>query len=539
MTRCSLLSYFCEVNHTERQDLYNNQINLLVTIDRNYLFPLKMMLGSYTEMHKDIKTDVFVVHSALTAEDFSSLKQVVANTGIQIHNIKITERYFSDTPVLERLPEESFYRLLAFLYLPESVERCLYLDPDVCIRKSLLSLYNMELGDSYLAAAGHMHGFCNVLNKARLGCQEQKRYLNSGVMLMNLSAIRKDFVLEDVLDCLEENVQRLILGDQDMANILFGKKTKFIDERIYNLDERAFKYFNKRKQIDLDIVERETAILHYNGKYKPWNDGYKGVLNCFYPGVNKLGEAPTGLIIKQIKSLYRITHPTKQQVIVIFGGLLFVLVCICSYVFFGKELIKIISDPAVFREWLNNFGVFDEIIFILVRAAQTVVKFIPAEPLEIGSGYAWGAIPGMLYCVIGNMIGTVVIFVLVKHFKQKVIKLFLPTQNMKSVMMFQNSEKIYVLLFFLYLIPGSPKDGFTYFVGMLSVKFVPFMVITFIARMPSVLSSTLCGATLAERQYLISALIFGATIILAILGGFVCRRFAKKKGEKEHLSQST
>lgn len=523
----------------ERQALYNDQINLLVTIDRNYLFPLAMMLGSYAEIHKDIKTDVFVAHSALTAEDFLFLEQAVADTGIQIHNIKITERYFCDTPVLERLPKESFYRLLAFLYLPESVERCLYLDPDVYIRKSLLPFYNMELGDSYLAAAGHMHGFCNAINKARLGCKEQKRYLNSGIMLMNLSVIRKDFALEDVLECLEENVQRLILGDQDMANILFGKKTIFIDERIYNLDERAFKYFKKRKQIDLDVVERETAILHYNGKYKPWNDGYKGVLNSFYPNVNELGEAPTGLLKKQIKSIYRITHPTKQQAIVIFGALLFALVCIFSYVFFGKELIKIVSDPTVFREWLNNFGVFDEIIFILVRAAQTVVKFIPAEPLEIGSGYAWGAITGMLYCVIGNMIGTVVIFALVKHFRQKVIKLFLPTQNMKSIKMFQNSEKIYVLLFFLYLIPGSPKDGFTYFVGLLPVKFAPFMVITFIARMPSVLSSTLCGATLADRQYLTSALIFGATIILAILGGFVYRRFTKKKGETAHLSQSS
>lgn len=517
------------MNRTEYQILCNRSINILVTIDRNYLFPLATMLGSYVQTHKDVKTDVFVAHSALTAEDFLYLEQAVANTGIQIHNIKITGRYFSDTPVLERLPEESFYRLLAFLYLPENMERCLYLDPDIYIRKSLIPLYTMELGDSYLAAAGHIHGFVNALNKARLGCKEQKRYLNSGVMLMNLSAIRKDFTLEDVLECLEENARRLILGDQDMANILFGKKTIFIDERIFNLDERTFKYFNKRKQVDLDTVERETAIVHYNGKYKPWNDGYKGVLNCFYPEVDEPGAAPTGILKKQIKSIYRITHPTKQQAIVLIGGLLFILGCIFSYVFFGKKLIKIVSDPTVFREWLNKFGAFDELIFILIRAAQTVVKFIPAEPLEIGSGYAWGAVPGMLYCVIGNMIGTVVIFALTKRFGQKIIELFLPTKNMKSIKMFQSSKRIYALLFFLYLIPGSPKDGFTYFVGLLPVKFVPFMVITFIARIPSVFSSTLCGSALAERQYLVSALIFAATIVLAILGGLIYRRYTKSR----------
>lgn len=222
-----------------------------------------------------------------------------------------TTRFFC-TPVLERLPEESFYRLLAFCYLPESIERCLYLDPDIYVRKSLIPLYTMELGDSYLAAAGHMHGFRNALNKARLGCKEEKRYLNSGIMLMNLSAIRKDFTLEVVLECLEENVQRLILGDQDMANILFGKKTILIDERIYNLDERTYKYFNKRKRFDLNAVKQETAIVHYNGKYKPWNDGYKGVLNCFYPKVDEPGNAPKGILKKQLKSIYRITHPAKQ-----------------------------------------------------------------------------------------------------------------------------------------------------------------------------------------------------------------------------------
>ncbi len=162
------------MNHTKRQAIYNDQINLLVTIDRNYLFPLKTMLSSYAETHKDIKTDVFVVHSALTTEDFQYLEQVVFDTDIQIHNIKITDRYFSDTPVLERLPEESFYRLLAFLYLPESIERCLYLDPDIYIRKSLLSLYNMDLGDSYLAAAGHCMGSETPSIKQGLAARNRK-----------------------------------------------------------------------------------------------------------------------------------------------------------------------------------------------------------------------------------------------------------------------------------------------------------------------------------------------------------------------------
>lgn len=162
------------------------------------------------------------------------------------------------------------------------------------------------------------------------------------------------------------------------------------------------------------------------------------------------------------------------------------------------------------------------------------MKFIPAEPLEIASGYAWGTVPGMLYCVIGNMIGTLVIFALTRRYGKRILNLFIPVKNMKLLNVLEGSEKIYMLLFFLYLIPGSPKDGFTYFVGLLPVKLMPFMVITFIARMPSVLSSTLCGSSIAEQQYWIAILIFVATIILAAIGGFAYNAFVKRKEQKKN-----
>ncbi|MGM9663470.1 MAG: glycosyltransferase [Eubacteriales bacterium] len=85
-------------------------------------------------------------------------------------------------------------------------------------------------------------GFLNRFNKARLGLHGEK-YINSGVMLMNLRKIREDFTSESILECFKENTKRHIMGDQDLINILFGEYTVFIDERIYNLDERSL-YFS-------------------------------------------------------------------------------------------------------------------------------------------------------------------------------------------------------------------------------------------------------------------------------------------------------
>lgn len=501
-------------------------INILVTIDKNYIPPLSVMLNSYGDVHKDTETHLYIAYSSLTEDDICFLRQVAEHNGIILHDIRIKEQWFAGTPVLERLPEESFYRLLAFRYLPQEVHRCLYLDPDIIIRHSILSLYYMEMGDHYIAAASHTYGAKNKLNLLRLGLFENKRYINSGIMLMNLDAIRRDFTLESILKSLNENIQKLFMGDQDLINILFGRNVLLIDERIYNLDERTFRHY--KDSFHLQDVEKQTAIIHYNGKFKPWLNGYKGELECFYPQVADKGPAPKGKWKAQFQALYQIMCPDLNQKIMIgsFFGVL--MLCACLWFSFGKELIKIIAEPQLFRSWLDQFGLFDELAFILIRAVQTVVKIIPSEPLEIASGYAWGAIPGMLYCIIGNMIGSLVILALVRRFGKKFVQHLLPEKTMHMLGAFQDSQKTYTLLFILYLIPGSPKDGFTYLVGLLPIRTVPFMLLSFIARIPSVLSSTICGASLAGKQYFLSVVVFVVTAILAVGFGFLYNKYMKK-----------
>ena len=505
------------------------QINLLVTVDEKYIPPLVTALDSFASVHKGIKTKVFVAHSSIPDGEFDNLKKRFSPLDIDIISVKITEKWFSDTPVLERLPEESFYRLLAFDYLPKNVDRCLYLDPDIYIKKPLTELYNMDLAGKYIAGASHTYGLKNALNKVRLGIKN--RYFNSGVMLMNLEQIRRDFTVKTVIDCLKDNMQKLIMGDQDLANLLFGEKCVLIDEKIYNLDERTFKY--NKKEYDIKWVEENTAIIHYNGKFKPWLDGYEGELDIFYPSIPSKGTAPKTDPKKRIKAIRAIMRLKSRQKIVIAGFLSVMILCIISYFTVGNELLKIISDPVIFRTWLDKFGNFDELVFIAIRSVQTIIKFIPAEPLEIGSGYAWGAIPGMFYCIVANMIGTVFIWIFTKRYGRKFVEFFIPIKHIESFFMFKNSAHIYVLLFFFYLIPGSPKDGFTYIAGLLPIKFVPFMIVSNIARMPSVLSSTMCGATLADKNYFVSGLILIITVLLAVIGSVIYGFYIKRKNHSK------
>ncbi|MBR3942300.1 MAG: VTT domain-containing protein [Clostridia bacterium] len=503
-------------------------INLLVTIDKKYLSPLITMLISYGENHKTEETHVYVAHSSLDTEDFAALNTQIRNyPNIHIHSIKITESWFKDTPVLERLPEESFYRVLAFHYLPESVDKCLYLDPDIYILKNLSSLYETDLEGYYAAAASHVHGFINLCCKIRLGLK-QERYINSGVMLMNMEAIRRDFTVPKVLEALEKYIQRLLFGDQDLLNLLFDKKILYIDETIYNLDEKALRIH--RKTMDLQAVKEKTAIIHYNGKYKPWLTGYEGSLAVFYPRVEKTGEATRGTLKNQAKAFRNILQLSPQQKKMLRTTFFLLITCLALYFFFGKEMVQAVQDPQQFKEWLSHFGVFDEIIFILIRTVQTIVKVIPALPLEIGAGYAWGAWLGMLYCLIGNILGTFIVLWLIKNFGTKLIEKFFSVKNLKFLHVLQSSKRLHWMLFFVYLIPIVPKDAITYFVSFLPVKTGPFLFVTTLARIPAILVVTLSGAALAQENYMLSGTVFVATLVIGLVGTLLCfRKPADKK----------
>ena len=504
-----------------------NGINLLVTIDRKYISPLITMLDSFCTNHKDFHTTVYVANSELDNSDFDSMKSELSAYNVEIIDTKITDEAFADIPVLERLPKESFYRLMAFDFLPEKVERCLYLDPDTIILKPLIELYTTDLEDNYIAAASHTSNPLDSVNCKRLGLEKKQKYLNSGVMLMNLKKIKEDFSVKTIFDTAEENVQKLIMGDQDLVNILFGHKAVLVDAKIYNLNERTFK--NIEKDFTLEDVKSQTAIIHYTGDHKPWLKNYNGKLDIFYPAVKEKGASPKGKIKSLIKSVRSIVNLSTRQKVAILVGALILALCIFGWIFFGKTLLKIVAEPQIFKQWLNQFGAFDEIIFILIRSVQTVIKFIPAEPLEIASGYAWGAIPGMFYCIIGNMIGTVIILSLVRFLCKDFISDIIKTKNPKILNFLQNSDKMYLLIFILYIIPGTPKDAFTYVVGMLPVKTIPFMIISFVARMPSVITSTICGETLAEENYILAAIIFGATVLISFLGTLVYKKILSLK----------
>lgn len=258
-------------------------MNILVTLDSNYLEPLRVMLYSLFVNNPGETFTVYVMHSRLRPEEVEDICRYAAEFGSTVEEIKLDDNCFRDAPVLLHWTKEMYYRLLAYTVLPEELDRILYLDPDILVINPITELYNLDL-DGYLFAAAYHSIASRTLNQLRLSPYEISHYYNSGVLLMNLQLQRKKVEEQAIYDFVEEFRTRLVLPDQDILNALFGREIKTLDEKIYNYDARYYRYYNliSGGVWDMDHVMRHTVILHFCGKKKPWKKDYNGRFQALY-----------------------------------------------------------------------------------------------------------------------------------------------------------------------------------------------------------------------------------------------------------------
>ena len=259
-------------------------INLLVSLDENYLPQLRVMLTSFHINHPQTPCRLYLLHREFSDKLLENLRQGLRKWDISLFPIQVDEKLFQDAPVTRYYSQEMYYRLLAAQFLPDQVERVLYLDPDVLIINSLLPLWQMDMGTMLFAAAAHTGKteLANTVNRVRLGTKQD--YYNSGVLLLNLPQCRRQIDPNEVFSFVREHAQELILPDQDVLNALYGNKILEIDDVLWNYDARNYSSYLLRSgaEADLPWVMSHTSILHFCGKEKPWKPHYRHRFGVVY-----------------------------------------------------------------------------------------------------------------------------------------------------------------------------------------------------------------------------------------------------------------
>lgn len=181
---------------------------------------------------------------------------------------------------------------------------------------------------------------------------------------------------------------------------------------------------------------------------------------------------------------------------------------------------------------VESYGFWAPFIFILLMATQIVVAFIPGGPLEMIAGMMFGGIWGTVWTVCGVLAGTCLVYLLVKRFGRPLVGYFVSEDKMQHFAILQDEDKLEILVFFLFLIPGIPKDLLTYVVPLTKMPGSRFFLLSTIARFPAIVASVLVGDSLAEQNYRLCILIAVLSVAF-IFAGFLIKKHIYRKRENK------
>ena len=206
-----------------------------------------------------------------------------------------------------------------------------------------------------------------------------------------------------------------------------------------------------------------------------------------------------------------------------FAGLIaffVVVILLCALIW---PYVHEIFEPGGLDRVINDVrqaGPVGFLILLAIQFLQVVVAFIPGEVVQVAAGMIYGPWIGALIVLVGCVVSSAFVFLLVHKLGAPFVQAMVSEKHMAKFRTFENSGKLNIIVFVLFLIPGMPKDVFTYLVPLTHMPLRTFLLLSNIARIPGILVSTYAASGLVDGDIVQSLIIFlvaGAIAVVCIL----------------------
>lgn len=227
----------------------------------------------------------------------------------------------------------------------------------------------------------------------------------------------------------------------------------------------------------------------------------------------------TGQSEQSIKTNQSKTRKTSKADVFKFAGLIAFFIIMALLVAAMWPHISIIFEPGgleILMERVRDAGWQGVFILEAIQFLQIVVAFIPGEVVQVAAGAIYGPWWGAVVVLVGCILSSAFVFMLVHKLGAPFVHDMVPEKYMDKFRKFENSGKFNIVIFILFLIPGMPKDIFTYITPLSDMKLLPFLLITNSARIPGIVVSTYAADGLMEGRIWESVVIF---LVLAVIAG--------------------
>ena len=234
----------------------------------------------------------------------------------------------------------------------------------------------------------------------------------------------------------------------------------------------------------------------------------------------------------------------KKKKLKIFKIMLFIiaviiLTVITVYLFPVVKNLSTKEGQIIFKNKVSDSGTYGLLLLFLIQIAQIFLFILPGEPIEILAGMCYGWFLGTVFIMISSAIIATLIFWLVRKIGRQFVYDFSDEEKIKKIessKIFQNPKKIELVLFILFLVPGTPKDLLTYLAGLLPIRMRRFVIISTIARIPSIVTSTIAGANIADGNWKKGIILYGLIVVIVAGALFIFNKFDKDKTTESVLT---
>lgn len=194
------------------------------------------------------------------------------------------------------------------------------------------------------------------------------------------------------------------------------------------------------------------------------------------------------------------------------------------------------QEREIFKEEIQSTGIKGMLMLLGLQGVQILLPIIPGEPIEILAGMCFGPVGGLSFLMISSCLITALIFFTVRKLGKSFVYGVCSEEKIKKLensKLFKNSKKIEYIMLILFLIPGTPKDLLVYIAGLLPLKPLRFILISTFARIPSMISSTMAGASIVEGNLKLGIILYAITFLIVGIVIFIAQKRDKTKLTKE------
>lgn len=219
----------------------------------------------------------------------------------------------------------------------------------------------------------------------------------------------------------------------------------------------------------------------------------------------------------------------RKEVLKKIGILAAVAAVLIILYFCSGKLIAMIKDVDSLKKWLNGFGIFNYLVFVLLVSMQVIVAIIPGGLYQVAGGYIYGTILGSALCVIGCSIGSMIVFLLVRRYGIRFIRLFISEDSLNKTKFITESPKCRLLLTICFIIPGTPKDVISYIAGLTNITFFQWLFICSLGRLPGIFLSVFAGNAFSSNHYGRAILAFCLLAVICFFGALAYKKLKQQE----------